>query len=396
MSDPRALIAFFETGLEDAVALLGRMVGFESGSEDKNDVDRLGEFLAGEFRLRGAEPTIIPVATRGNILKVEWKTGSAVPPVLVLGHLDTVWPAGTIRERPFRVTGDRAFGPGIFDMKSGILLCLLACEALRHDAKVGSDVVFLFTSDEEIGTEAGLPILQSEAQSCGAVLCLEPPLLGGNAKTFRKGVGDITIRVEGRASHAGLDHEKGANAIVELARHLMELQGHTDYDRGLTVSVGKIRGGSAVNVVPAEAEAAIDFRFATLADGEWFQQHVRDIQPHDSRCALHVSGGINRPPLERTPAVVELFETAREIARSLGMDLGEGPSGGGSDGSFTAAMGIPTLDGLGVEGANAHGINEHVFVSDIPRRAALLTLLVQSLGMRHESGCRATGGPRTS
>jgi glutamate carboxypeptidase len=384
MSEPDGLLSMFQRGLEDDLELLRRMVELESCSDDKPGIDRLVDFVSGEFQARGAGCSVFQVPSRGNILKAVWKSGSAAKPVMLLGHLDTVWPAGTLRERPFRVEGGRAYGPGIFDMKASILLCLLVCEALaRENAPPPADVVFFFTSDEETGTETGLPFLQAEAVKCAAVFCLEPPLPGGRAKTSRKGVGDFSIEVRGIPAHAGLDHEKGANAIVELARHLIQLQALTDYDTGTTVSVGTIRGGTASNVVPARAEASVDFRAATVADARRVEAQVRSIRPIDTRCTIQVNGGLNRPPLERTPAVVELFETAREIARKIGMDLGEGPSGGGSDGSLTAAMGIPTLDGLGVQGDGAHAAGEHILIEDIPRRAALLTHLVKSIAERY-------------
>jgi glutamate carboxypeptidase len=187
------------------------------------------------------------------------------------------------------------------------------------------------------------------------------------------------LRVDGIAAHAGGDHPRGANAILELSRQVIRLQKMTDYERGITVSVGKVRGGTAINVVPDCAEADVDFRFSTLRQGRKIERRIREMRAQDSRCTLRFEGGINRPPLERTPAVVDLHRRAASLARSIGMKLGEGSSGGGSDGSFTAAMGVPTLDGLGVAGKGAHSVNEHILVSDVPRRAALLGLLAQEL-----------------
>jgi len=297
-----------------------------------------------------------------------------------LGHLDTVWPCATFAARPFRLDLGRAFGSGVFDMTGGLLVCILACQAFR-EKKIdpGKDVVFFFTSDEEIGTESGFAHLKSEAPACRAVLCLEPPLPGGKAKTFRKGVGEYRLLVEGVAAHAGVDHEKGANAIVELSRLVIQVQALTDYARGITLNVGKIGGGSATNVVPARAEANVDFRVATHEDSRWLQAQIHALKVADPRCILHIEGGLKRPPLERTPGVVDLFEKARHIASCMGMDFGEGSTGGGSDGSFTAAMGIPTLDGLGVEGDGAHALHEHIVIEDIPRRAALLAQLVRMI-----------------
>ncbi len=284
MKSSGALLEFFEGGMDGSLELLRNLVELESGSLEKPSLDRLAGFLAGEFESRGAWVSLIPVAGRGNIVKAEWRSREAVKPVLVLGHMDTVWPAGTILKRPFRIAGGRAYGPGVFDMKCGLLISLLACEAFRQ-GKIdpGGNVVFLFTSDEEIGSESGVACLRDTAAGCRAVLCLEPPLPGGAAKTFRKGVGEVSITVQGVPAHAGLDHEKGANAIVELANQLLRLQALTDYDRGLTISVGKVRGGSATNVVPAEAEAEIDFRVASLSDAEW-------VGDSWSRCNYSIRG----------------------------------------------------------------------------------------------------------
>ena len=380
MASVEQLEARFRSLLPGAVDLLHAMVRLESHTFDKPGVDAFAEFLAREFRRRGAQVDIVPEARRGNLLRARWQSGAPRKVVMLLGHLDTVWPRGTIEVRPFRIEQGKAYGPGIFDMKSGILVALMICQAFGEgNLDPEKDVVFFFTPDEEIGTEAGLPHLQAEAAGCQAVLCLEPSLPGGKVKTFRKGVGGFRVRVEGIAAHAGVDHEKGANAIAELARLIVRLQEMTDYGRGITVNAGKVAGGTAANVVPAAAEAEVDFRVSTAADAEWLEGRLRSLAPTDPRCVLRIEGGLNRPPLERTPAVVALYEAARGIGRRLGMELGEGSTGGGSDGSFTAAMGIPTLDGLGVEGDGAHAVNEHIVVDDIPRRAALLGELIRIL-----------------
>lgn len=373
------LPGYFARSLADDLDLLRTLVNLESCSDDKRGVDALAAFLAQEFRKRGATAAILEIDSVGNALEARWPGEYPGPAVMVLGHLDTVWPAGTVARRPFRIENDKAFGPGIFDMKAGILLCLLACRAF-HDGAVRPrrDVVFFFTPDEEIGTAHGLPLLGAAARPCEAVLCLEPPLPGGKAKTSRKGVGQFHVAVEGIAAHAGLDHEKGANAIVELSRIVIKMQEMTDYRSGATFSVGTMRGGTAVSVVPAFAEATVDFRFVTLEQGRFLEEQVRTLRPSDARCRLAVTGGIERPPLERTREVAALYEKARSIAAALGMPFGEGSSGGGSDGSFTAAMGKPTLDGLGVDGGGAHAEDEHVLVPDIPRRAAFLCGLLQA------------------
>ncbi|MGD0308726.1 MAG: M20 family metallopeptidase [Acidobacteriota bacterium] len=380
MIEPNDLVAFFDDHLEEALSLLRQLVEMESYSSDKSGIDRLAESLAQEFEARGAPASIIPMNGCGNALKAVWRGTGSGSPILLLGHLDTVWPPGTAAERPFMIREGNAFGPGVFDMKIGIVLCLLLCAAFRKGLfKAGSDVMFLFTSDEEIGSAGGLPVLEPIARLCRAVLCLEPPLPGGMVKTFRKGVGHFHLRVRGISAHAGVDHAKGANAILELSRLVIRLQRMTDYDRGITVSVGKTAGGSAANVVPDSARAEIDFRFSKLMDGHRLERRIRRLRPVDARCGIELEGGINRPPLERTPAVSGLYQKAKSLATTLGFDLGEGKTGGGSDGSFTAALGIPTLDGLGVDGDGAHALNEHIRIADIPRRAALLGLLAQEL-----------------
>ncbi len=376
--NPLELLNYFESRLTESVALLQKIVEIESSSLEKEGVDRLASFLAKEFEARGAEARLLHDPKRGELLEAIWRGGRR--PILLLGHLDTVWPSGTLAARPFRLEGGKAYGPGIFDMKSGLLLALLACEAFQRGlSDPGRDVIFFFTSDEEIGTEAGLPHLKSTAEECAAVLCLEPPLPGGKTKTFRKGVSTYHVRVEGVASHAGVDHAAGANAIEEMSRQVVHLQAMTDYGRGITVSVGTIRGGTAVNIVPDLVEAEVDVRTASKADSSWMDERMHELGVHDKRCTVKVSGGINRPPLERTEAVVDLYHKARAAAAALGMELGEGSTGGGSDGSFTAAMGIPTLDGLGVDGAGAHAVNEHIVISDIARRAALLCGLIEAI-----------------
>jgi len=374
------LLEYFSSRLDASLLLLQRLVELESYSGDKPGVDRLAAFLSNEFKARGASVDLFQEEVAGNTLVAEWETGLEGSPVMVLGHLDTVWPRGTIVGRPFAVKDGKAQGPGIYDMKSGLLLSLLVCQAFHQREVVpGKNVIFFFTSDEEIGTMAGLPRLKPIAETCRAVLCLEPPLPGGKVKTFRKGVADFKVRVRGVAAHAGAEHQCGASAIAEISRIVLQLEALTDYARGITVNVGTIKGGTVANVVPEEAELEVDLRFSSAPDGERMENSIRSLRPSDSRCILELSGGINRPPLERTPSVVDLYEKARGIAAGFGMDLGEGSTGGASDGSFTAALGIPTLDGLGVEGEGAHALHENIVISDIPRRAGLISELIRCL-----------------
>ena len=377
------LLAYFRSLLPESISGLRQLVEMESFSDDKAAVDALAAHLAGMFEAEGCRAEFLSCPSRGNTLRISWRAGRKgnARPVLLIGHLDTVWPAGTIRVRPFRVENEKAFGPGVYDMKAGLLLSLLVCRALKDGkSRPGRDVLFLFTGDEEIGTEEGLPHLMQTARGCEAVLCLEPPLAGGRAKTFRKGVGCFRLHVKGLSAHAGVEPEKGANAILELSRQVLRLHELNDKERGTTVTTGVVKGGTASNVVPAEAEAEIDVRVVSAEEGASIEARIRALQAFDPRCTLAVEGGMTRPPLERTPAVVGLYLKARAAALEFGMDLGEGGTGGGSDGSFTAAAGIPTLDGLGVEGGGAHAPDEYIKIGDIQRRAALLCRLLETIG----------------
>jgi glutamate carboxypeptidase len=377
------LTAYFTPLIPESICRLRQLVEMESHSADKGAVDALAAHLAGMFEAAGGTAELLSCPSHGNTLRVSWGAGTKANagPVLLLGHLDTVWPQGTTRVRPFRVENEKAFGPGVYDMKAGLLLSWLVARALQNGAsRPGRDVLFLFTGDEEIGTAEGLPHLKQAARGCAAVLCLEPPLAGGKAKTFRKGVGCFRLQVTGLSAHAGVEPEKGANAILELSRQVLRLHELNDRERGTTVTVGVIKGGTASNVVPSEAEAEIDVRVASAEEGSSIEARISALKPHDPRCELRVEGGMNRPPLERTPAVAELYLKARSAALELGMELGEGGTGGGSDGSFTAAMGIPTLDGLGVEGGGAHAPHEYIEIGDIPKRAALLCRLLETIG----------------
>jgi glutamate carboxypeptidase len=367
------LRSFFQKRLDPALELLKTLVNFESCSTDKTAIDKLTEFVYSRFASMDIPSVVHQISGRGNCVSAVWKGSGRAEPVLVLGHLDTVWPSGTLDSRPFRLEGGRAFGPGVYDMKSGVALSLLLAEALAGgQVRAAGDIRFFYASDEEIGTDASLPYLREIARDCRAVYCLEPPLAAGEAKTSRKGVGNFLVRVRGIASHAGVAPEKGANAIVELSRVILEFQSMNEGGRSVSVSPGLIRGGVASNVVPDYAEAEIDFRFYRASDGAAIEAKAKALRTSDPRCTLTVEGGINRPPLERTPAVLELFSRAQGIAAKLGMELGEGGTGGASDGSLTASWGIPTLDGLGVLGSGAHAVDEQIEVADIPFRAALL------------------------
>jgi glutamate carboxypeptidase len=374
-----AYLAFCQQHEGEMLSLLRHMVEIESPSDDKAAVDRMGSFLAEAFETLGGQITFYPQEVAGNHLKVEFAGGSGKP-VLLLGHFDTVWPMGTLAKMPFYIKDGRAFGPGAYDMKAGIAMMIFALRALKEAGAAHRPVTILLDTDEEVGSTTGRPIVEATAKDCEAVLVLEPSQgPQGHLKTSRKGVGDITIRVRGRASHSGVDFEKGQSAIVELARQLLEIVKFTDLSRGITVNPGVIRGGTRSNVVAAEAWAEVDLRIVHAADAAVLEQKFAALKPFNPECSIETSGGINRPPMERTEGTVRLFSLAREIAGTLGWRLEESSTGGGSDGNFTSALGIPTLDGLGALGEGAHASNESVVIQELPQRTALLAGLIRTL-----------------
>jgi glutamate carboxypeptidase len=375
-----AYLAFCQQHEGEILSLLRRMIEIESPSDDKAAVDRMGSFLAEEFERLGGQVTFYPQQKAGNHLKIEF-AGSSGKPVLLLGHFDTVWPMGTLAKMPFRMEAGRAFGPGVYDMKAGIAMMISALQALKAAGHDGvRPVTILLDTDEEVGSTTGRPIVEATAKNCEAVLVLEPSQgPQGHLKTSRKGVGDITIRVRGRASHSGVDFEKGQSAIVELARQLLEIVKFTDPSRGITVNPGVVQGGTRSNVVAAEAWAEVDLRVVHAADAALLEQKFAALKSFNPECSIEISGGMNRPPMERTEGTVRLFELAREIGVGIGWVPQESSTGGGSDGNFTSALGIPTLDGLGALGEGAHASNESIVIQELPRRAALLAGLIRSL-----------------
>jgi glutamate carboxypeptidase len=314
------------------------------------------------------------------LLRAFGKGSSEERTMLVLGHTDTVHPRGTLAERPWRESEGRIYAPGIYDMKAS---CAVALEAIHACAALGIEprrpVVLLLTCDEESGSFNGRALVERESARAGCVLVLEPPAPGGRAKTARKGTGLFTLAVEGRAAHAGLEPEKGVSAIVEIARQIERVAALARPDHGTTINVGTIAGGTVANVVADEAHADIDVRFSTADEARRVERSLRALKPFDERARLRVGGAINRPPMERTAAVAELFERARRVAASLGIELGEASVGGASDGNFAAACGANVLDGLGVDGDGAHAAHEHINADALVRRGALLAALVASL-----------------
>jgi len=367
--------------VRDAVESLVRL---ESPSDDKMAVDRCGAELAELLTRIGADVTPMRQSASGDHLRARWlprkaeNRDSARPQILLLGHFDTVWPVGTLERMPLREEHGRLHGPGIFDMKSGIAVAMLAIRALDEVGGTRPTVSMLWTADEEIGSTTSRGLIEETARESRAVLVLEPSLPGGAAKTSRKGVGEFDLLVHGVSAHAGLDPGKGASAVHELARQILTIEALQDLPRGITVNVGVISGGSRPNVIADRASAKIDVRVQTMEDAVRLEQLIRTLQPTRTSIRLEISGGVERPPLERSPAVVRLYGQAREVAAALGRELGEGAAGGGSDGNFTAALGVPTLDGLGPRGDGAHAAHEHVIIEDLVWRAALLAGLVES------------------
>jgi glutamate carboxypeptidase len=378
----------------EMVRLLGRFVRCESPSGDKAAVDRFGAMLAREWRRRGAKVKILRQRLRGDHLRVEMaaearrdfrrRDGIAdrdYGQILVLGHLDTVYPIGTIAKMPFRVKGGRAWGPGTFDMKGGLVMALAAVDGLRAvGARPRKRVVFLWTSDEEVGSETSQRVIESEARRSDAVLVLEPSLgREGRLKTERKGVGGAEIIATGRAAHAGIEPEKGVNAVHEMALQIARLMKMNDRARGITVQATVVEGGTAANVVPERAWAAVDIRFARVADAGRIERELHGLRPILRGARVEVRVGGMRPPLERSAGVRELFDVARGLMREMGLPLGEAATGGGSDGNFTGALGVATLDGLGAVGDGAHSLREHVVVREMGVRAALIAGLLARL-----------------
>jgi glutamate carboxypeptidase len=354
------------------------LVRLESPTTDKTAVDRCGAELSSRLEAIGGRVTRLTRADRGDHLLAEFGCGSSQ--LLLLGHFDTVWPAGQLERMPFANTGGRLHGPGIFDMKGGIAIGMLATRALLEtDVRSSHRIVMLWTTDEEVGSATSREAIEEEARRSEAVLVLEPSLPGGALKTSRKGCGQYEMVVRGIAAHAGVDPAKGASAIHELAHQICGLHRIPELSPGISLNVGVITGGSRPNVVAEEARAVIDARAATRDEMDLIDGGIRQQQPHDPRVRLEVSGGFERPPLERSSDVARLYNRAREIAGELGFDLAEGATGGGSDGNFTAAVGVPTLDGLGAVGDGAHALHEHVDVDSLPLRAALVAGLLATL-----------------
>ena len=384
-SELAAVSAFIARRQDEIIKLIRRLVEIESPSGDvqgsRAAVDLLEDAAHSIPSVRSVERVVSPDYGEHLLIRAFCGDAGGDSATLLLGHTDTVHARGTLNSPPgLRAERDRLYGPGIFDMKAA---CVLAVEVLRCLTALALNpqrpVTLLLTCDEETGSATGRPLVEREARRAAQVLVLEPPAPGGCLKTARKGVGAWTVAAQGVASHAGLNPEAGASAILELARQAERLHSLNDAARGTSFNVGVFHGGTRGNVVAAQAEMEVDVRFSTTEETRWVVGLMNALRPVDERVRLTVKGGINRAPLERTAGVVKLFHHAREIAARLGFDLEERSVGGASDGNFAAALNVPVLDGLGVDGDGAHTAHEHILVSDIARRGALLAGLVMTL-----------------
>lgn len=360
---------------DEMIALLKKLVEIESPSVVKEAVDQVGACLMEECKARGASVEVVPSDTTGNHLIARW--GSGPGGILLMHHMDTVFPTGTLKQMPFYAKDDRIFGPGVLDMKGGIVISLTAITALLGVGPLPRPVTVLITSDEELGSGTSRELIEKLAQEAELVLVLESGLLDGSLKTWRKGVGDYVIKVKGRAAHAGGAHEQGRNAIEEMAHQVIAIQKMTDYAKGTTLNVGVIKGGTVSNVVPEEATAEVDFRVLIPAEAERVDKAMHALKPVTADTTLEISGGLNRPPMPNDDLMKATFEKARKIAAGIGQDLKAGGSGGGSDGNLVAPFGIALLDGMGTYGEGLHSEREFIFTRSLTERAALLASLIQ-------------------
>ena len=372
-----SLLSYARARQPEMVALIRQFVECESPSDDPSAVNRFVELVS---------DTVAPFAKvktfgRHLVCHVELPGRKKSGQVMALGHADTVWPIGTLRSMPFRQADGRLWGPGVLDMKSGIAFFIFAVRALREmEIPVGSKVLLQLNSDEEVGSQSSRALTEKNAARSQTVLVLEPGTgMEGKLKTARKGVGVFTVRVRGKASHAGVDFQAGASAVVELARQIERIAGFTEVARGITVNPGVIAGGTRSNVVAAEARAEIDIRVRRLKDAAGLEKRFRTLKAHDPRCTIEVSGGLNRPPMERSAGIARLCRMAQKLARELGVELEESQTGGGSDGNFTAALGVPTLDGLGGVGEGGHAAHESILIDRMADRTALIAKLLAAL-----------------
>jgi len=379
LQSPKEFLRLLKPRLPQMLATLRQFVEAESPSLERVAADRCCGLIAAAWRKNEVRIERLKQNHRGDHLRIAYWPGKTRPAgqLLVLGHYDTVYSSGTLRKMPFRISRGKAYGPGIFDMKAGIVQALFALHALQEtNAELRKRLVFLWTSDEEIGSESSRKLLEAEARRSDAVFVLEPSFgPRGLLKTARKGVGTSELTVHGRASHAGLAPQEGVNAIHELARQLARVEKWNNFRRGVTISAGIVEGGSRSNVIPEHARAVLDLRALRVSDMRSLERKLHALRPLHRGARLEISGGFDRPPLERKMSAT-LFARAKSLAAQMGLSVGECAVGGGSDGNFTAALDVPTLDGLGAVGDGAHSSHEHILVNTMPIRAALLASLL--------------------
>jgi len=370
---------FFKARTESLIETLRLLVHHESPTHRKAHVDALGEFLAAQTAALGAAVQTFPRAAVGDIRLARWGAEHEGPPILVLTHLDTVWEVGTLAEGiPWRRDESCLYGAGVLDMKAGIAITLEALRGLQERAELPPRPIFwLMTTDEETGSEHSRDLILELARGAGVCFVMEPAAENEGLKTSRKGIATYTLTVKGRAAHAGNAPEEGINAIVELAHQTLALNALNNLRKGTSVSVTLAKGGTAGNVIPPEAVCEVDVRFFYQEEMQRVDTAIRALQPVLLGAGLELRGGVNRPPMERTPQIVAAYEQAKGIARGLGLPLGEAAGGGVSDANLTAGAGVPTLDGLGGQGDGMHALHEHVLIRSLPRRAALLSALLQ-------------------
>ena len=377
-ADPQALLHHITTLEPQLIARLKELVQQESPSEDPTAINAAMALAEQYARAIGGRAKYHRQKKYGDVLELRFGPHkSTLKPILLLGHLDTVWPLGTLDQMPWKQSAGNISGPGTLDMKAGVIMALTAIEAIQAQ-KINRPITLLLNSEEEIGSPISRPITERLAKESSAVLVLEPAQ-GLALKTARKGVGNYLVEVTGIAAHSGVDFQAGHSAIPELAHLIQTISAFTDSSRGLTVNCGVIAGGTRSNVIAAQAQVEVDVRIAKATDAKHIAKLFRTLKPTDPHCKIKITGGINRPPMERKPGVVRLFKQAQRLAAQLGFPLDEATTGGGSDGNFTAALGIPTLDGLGAIGAGAHAPHEHILTQHLVPRTALLAALLATI-----------------
>jgi glutamate carboxypeptidase len=367
----------------EMLEMIADLVQVESPTEDRAAVNRCVRLVEKWIRLAGGKIKRSRPSAAGDLLVGRFgPVRPTLKPLMLLGHLDTVWPLGTLRKMPFRLRAGRAWGPGVLDMKAGIVMAVIALRVLQQAGRLNRPVIFLLNSDEETGSNHSRALTESLARKCASVFVLEPAQgIPGAYKTARKGVANYHLRVQGVAAHSGVDFSHGHSAVLELGRQIERASAFTNPARGITVNAGVIGGGTRSNVVAADAWAEFDVRIAKAVDGPRMDRRFRSLRAVDRQCTLEVAGGLNRPPMERTPGTVSLFRRAATMAKGLGFDLQEAATGGGSDGNFTSALGIPTLDGMGAVGEGAHADHESILLDALVPRTALLAAMIGGLDL---------------